>query len=63
MSHANRNGFEISSKRKKLEFYTKTKEEADCWFRALKQIGIQIDLDSDFEFGKLIGKGNSGKVK
>ena len=45
-----------------MKFYHKDESIIERWITALKDICILLDLDTEYKWGELIGRGNYGSV-
>lgn len=55
-------GFILMGRAHHLSFFHTDKSEIDRWIEALKSSVILIDLQKDFELGKVLGQGNFARV-
>jgi len=55
-------GFRISSGEIYQDFYTENSESLEKWIATLRNICIQKNINDEFEFGKLLGRGHSASV-
>jgi len=57
-----RYGFRLNGFNGEFKFFANSTSKLESWFYALKKTCVLLHISAEFQFDKLIGKGNFAKV-